>query len=54
MGKVSDKVYHPIKENSKIYDKLYHEYDLLHDYFGRGENDVMKRLRAIRADAKKQ
>ncbi len=54
MGKVSDKVYHPIKENSKIYDKLYREYDLLHDYFGRGENDVMKRLRAIRADAKKQ
>ena len=52
MGKVSDVVYHPIKENVEIYDKLYKEYDILHDYFGRGENDVMKRLRAIRAQAK--
>jgi L-ribulokinase len=34
-----------------VYDGLYAEYRLLHDYFGRGGNDVMKRLRAIRARA---
>lgn len=50
MGKLSDKVYHPIPENQAVYDKLYAEYVLLHDYFGRGENDVMKRLRKIRAE----
>jgi L-ribulokinase len=48
MGKLKDKVYRPIPENQVIYDKLYAEYVILHDYFGRGENDVMKRLRAIR------
>ncbi len=37
--------YTPIPENSEKYEKLYREYVKLHDYFGRGENDVMKRLR---------
>ena len=31
--------------------RLYREYLALHDYFGRGGNDVMKRLRAIRDEA---
>jgi L-ribulokinase len=48
MGKLKDEVFRPIPENQAIYDKLYEEYVTLHDYFGRGENDVMKRLRAIR------
>lgn len=48
MGKVLDTVYLPIAENSEIYDKLFAEYRALHDYFGRGENDVMKRLKAIK------
>ncbi len=30
------------------YQKLFAEYRRLHEYFGRGENDVMKRLRALR------
>lgn len=30
------------------YQKLYAEYRQLHEYFGRGTNDVMKRLRALR------
>lgn len=47
MGKVKDTVYMPNDENSAIYDKLYAEYKTLHDYFGRGDNDVMKRLKAI-------
>lgn len=39
--------YTPIQENVRIYDRLYEEYRLLHDYFGKGENNVMKRLSAI-------
>lgn len=48
MGSPSDTVYHPIPENVAIYERLYAEFKLLHDYFGRGENNVMKRLAAIR------
>ncbi len=48
MGKVRDTVYEPIPENVKIYDKLFAEYKILHDYFGRGANDVMKRLKDIK------
>ena len=36
--------YHPIPENVSAYNRLYDEYVRLHDYFGRGCNDVMKRL----------
>ena len=43
-----DAVYSPIAENSKIYDSLYVEYKKLHDYFGKGENDVMKKLIEIK------
>jgi len=32
------------------YDRLYAEYQVLHDYFGRGANDVMKRLKALRKE----
>ncbi len=52
MGKLKDEVFHPIPENQAVYDRLYAEYVLLHDYFGRGENDVMKRLRKIRNEAR--
>jgi len=52
MGKLKDEVYKPIPEHQAVYDKLYAEYLMLHDYFGRGENNVMKRLRAIRNEAK--
>lgn len=51
MAKVKDTVYKPIAENVKMYDKLYAEYKLIHDYFGRGANDVMKRLKAIKKEA---
>lgn len=53
MQNVSDTVYRPNPEASAVYDRLYAEYLRLHDYFGRGENDVMKRLRAIRTEAVK-
>ncbi|MBM7553140.1 ribulokinase [Thalassobacillus pellis] len=48
MGHVREETYRPIQENVAIYDKLYQEYTKLHDYFGRGENDVMKRLKTIK------
>lgn len=54
MGKVKDEVYKPIPENVAAYKKLYAEYKMLHDYFGRGENDVMKRLKALKAEAMKR
>ena len=52
MGALKEIVYKPIPENQAVYEKLYAEYVILHDYFGRGENDVMKRLKAIKASAK--
>jgi len=48
MAKLKDKVYNPIAENVKIYELLYQEYKKLHDYFGRGENNVMKKLKEIK------
>lgn len=51
MGKVSDTVYTPDPARAAAYDRLYAEYQLLHDYFGRGGNEVMHRLRRIRDDA---
>lgn len=48
MAKLKDKVYRPEPESVRVYEELYREYRLLHDYFGRGENDVMKRLKKIK------
>lgn len=39
--------YVPDTAAGAVYDRLYAEYKRLHDYFGRGENDVMMRLREI-------
>ncbi len=51
MGRVSRGVYRPDETRAKAYDELFAEYTRLHDYFGRGGNDVMHRLRAIRREA---
>lgn len=51
MGGLKDVVYRPIAENVKVYDQLYADYSTLYTYFGRGKNDVMKRLRALRRGA---
>lgn len=51
MARIKDEVITPIPENVIIYEKLYQEYVRIHDYFGRGENNVMKRLKAIRSEA---
>jgi L-ribulokinase len=52
MARLRDESYQPIPENQAIYDKLYAEYVTLHDYLGRGTNDVMKRLKQIKAQAR--
>jgi L-ribulokinase len=51
MARLRDVVYAPIPAHRATYDVLYREYVRLHDYFGRGENDVMKTLRSLRAQA---
>ena len=51
MGKLKAGVVRPIAGNQTVYDKLFQEYKTLYDYFGRGANDVMKRLKAIKHEA---
>ncbi len=51
MAKPFDKVYKPDKARHRAYARLYEEYKTLHDYFGRGENDVMKRLLDIKGSS---
>jgi L-ribulokinase len=53
MAHLKDEVYVANPKNQKAYEKLYAEYVILHDYFGRGANDVMKRLKNIKAEARK-
>ena len=48
MGSLKGDVVQPIPANQKIYDQLYADYKTLYDYFGRGQNDVMKRLKRLK------
>ncbi|MGD2157074.1 MAG: ribulokinase [Anaerolineales bacterium] len=52
MGHLRDEKYTPNLAHKEVYDRLFAEYKILHDYFGRGENDVMKRLKALKAEVK--
>lgn len=52
MAHLKEECFKPIPENQKVYDKLFAEYLRLHDYFGRGENNVMKTLKKIKAEVK--
>ncbi|WP_232668138.1 ribulokinase [Pseudonocardia sp. TRM90224] len=51
MGRVERDRYRPDPDRAAAYDRLYAEYELLHDHFGRGANDVMHRLHALRVEA---
>lgn len=51
MGDKQVASYQPIAENAAVYDQLYAEYVLLHDWFGRGGNDVLHRLKQIQRTA---
>lgn len=53
MAHLKDEMYMPNPENQAVYEKLYAGYVILHDYFGRGANDVMKRLKNMKAEARK-
>jgi L-ribulokinase len=48
MGRVNRGAYTPNTAAADAYDALYADYEILHDYFGRGTNDVMHRLAALR------
>jgi L-ribulokinase len=52
MGKLKDEVVQPIAANRPVYDQLYADYKTLYDTFGRGANDVMKRLKSLRRAAR--
>jgi len=51
MGRLNRDTYTPDATRADAYDALYAEYVQLHDYFGRGGNDVMRRLKAQRREA---
>jgi L-ribulokinase len=48
MGRKRTTAFTPDPASADIYDQLYAEYVLLHDYLGRGANEVMHRLRGLR------
>ncbi|MEU4447160.1 ribulokinase [Actinosynnema sp. NPDC050801] len=52
MGSIKRGAYLPIPENVEAYERMFVEYQELHDYFGRGVNEVMHRLKARRRAAK--
>jgi L-ribulokinase len=51
MGHKQSAAYLPDEDQARAYDQLYAEYATLHDYFGRGANDVMHRLKALQRKA---
>ena len=54
MVKPSVRTYRPDPSARAVYDALYRDYLALHDHFGRGGDDVMRRLRALRAGAARE
>lgn len=52
MGSKQENVFLPDEQRGKEYDVLFDEYTRLHDYFGRGGDDVMHRLRQLRHEAR--
>ncbi len=54
MARVQKLAYKPRQEAHEIYNRLFKEYTTLHDYFGRGANDVMKRLKALKREMTSQ
>jgi L-ribulokinase len=48
MAHLKPEVYRPDPASHAVYQRLFAEYVRLHDYFGRGENPVMKTLLEIR------
>jgi len=54
MARLKKETFKPNPAAQEVYNRLYAEYLTVHDYFGRGANDVMKRLKQIKAAARNQ
>ncbi len=54
MARLKPESYKPDPTAQAVYDRLYSDYLVLHDYFGRGANDVMKRLKRLRSEVRVQ
>jgi len=54
MAHLKKESFEPYKENHYLYQEIYAEYERLHDYFGRGENRVMKKLKDIKRKLKEK
>lgn len=52
MARLREKMFTPDRARHEAYQKLFVEYEKLHDYFGRGGNDVMKRLKEMKRTAR--
>jgi L-ribulokinase len=52
MARLRAESFQPNAANKHVYDRLFAEYVQMHDYFGRGANDVMKHLKVIKAEAR--
>jgi L-ribulokinase len=50
MAHLEKETFVPNNKDKKTYNRLYSEYTLLHDYFGYGHNDAMKRLKNLRVN----
>ena len=47
MARLKEKTFIPNNNDKKTYNRVYSEFTLLHDYFGYGHNNAMKRLRNL-------
>jgi len=54
MGSLAPEVLTPDPEHTAVYDLLFAEYLTLHDHFGRGGDDVLHRLREIKAGTREK
>ncbi len=50
MAGLQENVYRPDPAAHAVYARVYDEYLALHDYFGRGSSDVMRRLKALKQE----
>lgn len=48
MAQIEEETFKPIPNHVRIYEELYQEYIRLQSYFGRGDNNVMRRLKALK------
>jgi L-ribulokinase len=52
MARLKKETFKPNPVAQRVYNQIYADYSTLHDYFGRGVNDVMKRMKQIRGESR--